>query len=80
MMILKEVCIENTTNLVNVIEAGANRVELCDNLVEGGTSVSYGVAKHVVKICHEQNVSVMAMVRPRKGNFCLYKRRNFGYD
>ncbi len=41
-MILKEVCIENTTNLVNVIEAGANRVELCDNLAEGGTSVSYG--------------------------------------
>ncbi|EAF5658044.1 copper homeostasis protein CutC [Listeria innocua] len=72
-MVLKEACIENTTNLEGVIAAGANRVELCDNLAEGGTSVSYGVAKHVVEICHEQNVSVMAMVRPRKGNFVYTK-------
>lgn len=73
MMVLKEACIENTTNLEGVIAAGANRIELCDNLAEGGTSVSYGVAKHVVEICHEQNVSVMAMVRPRKGNFVYTK-------
>ncbi|EAE8347808.1 copper homeostasis protein CutC [Listeria monocytogenes] len=72
-MVLKEACIENTTNLVKVIAAGANRIELCDNLAEGGTSVSYGVAKHVVQVCHEQNVSVMAMVRPRKGNFVYTK-------
>ncbi len=52
-MVLKEACIENTTNLEGFIAAGANRIELCDNLAEGGTSVSYGVAKHVVKICHE---------------------------
>lgn len=73
MMVLKEACIENTTNLEGAILAGANRIELCDNLAEGGTSVSYGVAKHVVKICHAQNVSVMAMVRPRKGNFVYTK-------
>ncbi|HAK0934118.1 TPA: copper homeostasis protein CutC [Listeria innocua] len=72
-MVLKETCIENTTNLEGFIAAGANRIELCDNLAEGGTSVSYGVAKHVVEICHEQNVSVMAMVRPRKGNFVYTK-------
>ncbi|HFU6071937.1 TPA: copper homeostasis protein CutC [Listeria innocua] len=72
-MVLKEACIENTTNLEGAILAGANRIELYDNLAEGGTSVSYGVAKHVVKICHEQNVSVMAMVRPRKGNFVYTK-------
>ncbi|EEJ0014258.1 copper homeostasis protein CutC [Listeria innocua] len=72
-MVLKEACIENTTNLEGAILAGANRIELCDNLAEGGTSVSYGVAKHVVKICHEQNVSVIAMVRPRKGNFIYTK-------
>lgn len=74
-MILKEACIENTTNLVNVIEAGANRVELCDNLAEGGTSVSYGIAKHVVKICHEQNVSVMAMARPQKAILFIQKKK-----
>ncbi|UHP10249.1 copper homeostasis protein CutC [Listeria marthii] len=72
-MVLKEACIENTTNLAKVIAAGANRVELCDNLAEGGTSVSYGVANYVVRVCHEQNVSLMAMVRPRKGNFSYTK-------
>ncbi|MBF2503807.1 copper homeostasis protein CutC [Listeria marthii] len=72
-MVLKEACIENTTYLAKVIAAGANRVELCDNLAEGGTSVSYGVANYVVRVCHEQNVSVMAMVRPRKGNFSYTK-------
>lgn len=73
MMVLKEACIENTTNLEKVIAAGANRVELCDNLAEGGTSVSYGVANYVAQVCHEKNISVMAMVRPRKGNFIYTK-------
>ncbi|MBC2261156.1 copper homeostasis protein CutC [Listeria sp. FSL L7-0091] len=72
-MVLKEACIENTTNLEKVIAAGANRVELCDNLAEGGTSVSYGVTNYVAQVCHEKNVSVMAMVRPRKGNFIYTK-------
>ncbi|MBC2268155.1 copper homeostasis protein CutC [Listeria sp. FSL L7-0083] len=72
-MVLKEACIENTTNLEKVIAAGANRVELCDNLAEGGTSVSYGVANYVAQVCHEKNISVMAMVRPRKGNFIYTK-------
>lgn len=52
-MILKEVCIENIINLVNVIEVGVNWVEFCDNLVEGGIFVSYGIVKYVVKICYE---------------------------
>lgn len=73
MMVLNEACIENTTNLAKVILAGANRIELCDNLAEGGTSVSYGVAKYVVHFCHQKNVRVMAMVRPRKGDFTYTK-------
>ncbi|PZG34100.1 copper homeostasis protein CutC [Listeria ivanovii] len=68
-MVLKEACIENITGLAEVIVAGANRVELCDNLAEGGTSVSYGVAKYVIAFCSDKKVDVMAMVRPRKGDF-----------
>lgn len=68
-MVIKEVCLENNTKLRSAIKNGADRIELCDNLAEGGTSVSYEVAKHVTATCHENNVKVMAMVRPRKGNF-----------
>lgn len=68
-MIIKEVCLENNINLEKAIQLGADRIELCDNLAEGGTSVSYGVAKYVTKLCHANHVKVMAMVRPRKGNF-----------
>lgn len=68
-MVIKEVCLENNTNLISAIKRGADRIELCDNLAEGGTSVSYGVAKQVTALCHENGVKVMAMVRPRKGNF-----------
>ncbi|WP_271000740.1 copper homeostasis protein CutC [Listeria seeligeri] len=76
-MVLKEACIENTTGLAEVIAAGANRIELCDNLAEGGTSVSYGVAKYVVQFCSEKRVAVMAMVRPRKGDF-IYSPEEIG--
>ena len=38
-----EACIENITYLKEVVDAGAKRIELCDNLAVGGTTVSVGV-------------------------------------
>jgi copper homeostasis protein len=64
-----EVCIENGTRLDELIEKKAQRVELCDNLAVGGTTVSYGVAKNVAERCQRHGISVMAMIRPRSGNF-----------
>lgn len=46
--------------------AGADRVELCDNLVEGGTTPSLGAVALTVERC---GVPVMAMIRPRGGDF-----------
>ena len=67
-MLLKEVCVENFERLPKII-GEVDRIELCDNLAEGGTSVSIGVAKEALVISKKHKVPIMAMVRPRKGNF-----------
>lgn len=66
---IKEICIENGTRITELIEKHVQRVELCDNLAVGGTTVSYGVAKNVIERCHKHNIEVMAIVRCRGGNF-----------
>ncbi|GLI85887.1 copper homeostasis protein CutC [Rossellomorea marisflavi] len=66
---LKEVCLENFTKVPEAIEKGARRVELCDNLAVGGTTVSPGVARVTLDYCRSRNVKVMSMIRPRGGDF-----------
>lgn len=48
---------------------GADRIELCDNLAVGGTTVSKGVLEEATRYLHEKNIPVMVMIRPRGGNF-----------
>lgn len=66
---LKEACVENFTKVPSVIQRGAQRIELCDNLAAGGTTPSVGVMKKAIKYCHEKEVTVAVMLRPRGGNF-----------
>lgn len=68
-MIIKEYCAENFTNIPSAIASGANRIELCDNLAVGGTTVSKGVMVEALAYCSEKNVPVFAIIRPRSGNF-----------
>lgn len=70
---LKEACVENFTRVPEVISKGAHRIELCDNLEVGGTTVSYGVAVKTITYCRSRNVKVMAMIRPRGGDFVYNK-------
>ncbi|MFC0232437.1 copper homeostasis protein CutC [Vagococcus entomophilus] len=69
---IKEFCAENFTNIPSAIIAGATRIELCDNLAVGGTTVSTGVLEETVSYCNEKNIPVMAMIRPRGGNFIYH--------
>lgn len=66
---LKEFCAENYTDIPKAIKAGAKRVELCDNLIVGGTTPSYGVIEETVKYAHENDATIATMIRPRGGNF-----------
>ena len=40
---IKEVCVENFTNVPLMIKRGANRIELNNDLAAGGTTPSFGV-------------------------------------
>ena len=66
---LKEVCVENFTKIPKAIQQGADRIELCDNLAVGGTTVSLGVMEQAIAYCKTKAVPVMAIIRPRGGNF-----------
>ena len=64
-----EFCAENVTLLEKAMEAGARRIELCDNLAVGGTTPSYGVTKAAVELAANYDTTIMTMIRPRGGGF-----------
>ncbi len=61
-----EICAGNIQSVKAASDAGANRVELCDNLMEGGTTPSIGTIFTAKEI---SNIDVYPIIRPRGGNF-----------
>ena len=61
-----EACVKSLEEALKAEKFGADRVELCDNMIEGGTTPSYGtiaLAKEML------NIPTMVMIRPRGGDF-----------
>ena len=65
--ILMEICCGSAEDAIVAARNGADRVELNNNLFQGGLTPSIGTLQ-VVK--QHTNIPVMAMVRPRAGGFC----------
>jgi copper homeostasis protein len=57
----------------SAVEGGADRIELCANLAEGGTTPSFA---HIKKCRESFNVSLFPIIRPRGGDF-LYTKEEF---
>lgn len=69
-MAIYEICVENYREAIKGESLGANRIELCDNLKEDGTTPSYGTIKNVIR---DTKIPVMVIIRPRGGDFCYSK-------
>lgn len=65
-MVQLEVCSNSVTSAVAAQEGGAIRVELCENLAEGGTTPSYGQLLMARKLLH---IKLFVLIRPRSGDF-----------
>jgi len=61
-----EVCSGSLASALAAQEGGAYRVELCDNLYEGGTTPSIGAVELARKML---NIRLHVIIRPRGGDF-----------
>jgi copper homeostasis protein len=70
---LLEVCADSVSNAFIAQSAGAQRIEFCVNLSEGGTTPSAGQIKEARKNLH---ILLYVLIRPRGGDF-LYNDLEF---
>ncbi len=61
-----EIAVFNIESALLATDAGADRLELCENPAEGGTTPSYGTLK-IVK--DKISIPVFPIIRPRGGDF-----------
>ena len=66
MAIVIENAVFNIPAALNAQIGGANRIELCDNPAEGGTTPSIGTIEQVRR---KLNIDMFVMIRPRGGDF-----------
>ncbi|MBK7690644.1 MAG: copper homeostasis protein CutC [Bacteroidetes bacterium] len=67
---LLEIATFSLMGAVEAFRAGAQRIELCENPHEGGTTPSYGMMATAKKLI---NIPIFPIIRPRGGHFVYSK-------
>ena len=73
MKYLIEIATSDFLTTKSAVEGGADRIELCANLAEGGTTPSYA---HIKKCREAFEIALFPIIRPRGGDF-LYTKDEF---
>ncbi|MBC7746181.1 MAG: copper homeostasis protein CutC [Flavobacterium sp.] len=68
-----EICCNSINSAIAANKGGADRIELCDNMSEGGTTPSHGLIQACKNLL---TIPVFVMIRPRGGDF-LYNDEEF---
>jgi copper homeostasis protein len=68
-----EACVNSAVSALEAQEGGADRIELCENMLEGGCTPSAGTLKFARR--HLQ-IGLFVMIRPRGADFC-YSPKEF---
>ena len=68
-----EVCVDSVESAKAAVQGGADRLELCANLVIGGTTPGVSQFNQIRKAC---DVPINVLIRPRYGDF-LYTDHEF---
>lgn len=68
-----EICCYNYQSCIIAAQAGANRIELCADAAEGGTTPAFGTIKLVKE---RLGIDVYPIIRPRGGDF-FYNEEEF---
>ena len=63
---LIEACVDSIDSAIEAELGGADRVELCGELLQGGVTASAGL---IGGVCDRIRIPVFALVRPRPGDF-----------
>lgn len=62
-----EACVDSVESAIRAARGGASRLELCSNLIIGGTTPGLSLYREIRK---HTDIPIHALLRPRFGDFC----------